>query len=242
MSTRAAIARAVDKGDGGIHFEGRYHHWDGYPTGLGATLYEAYNGFFQRDLDAMLKYLVDDHPAGWSTINGSDFSLEPGFFDSFDHNGTCVCGLPENEHLCQTSGHEEHVRAHLPYPCGRDYGLHLGHRYEPDEATRQHLAAIARIPRCFCHGGRSENAYLVTEENASGSGCEYVYVLKDTPDGAVMLILSSYTSIGSPTGEKDRKMIGFFGMGDENAEWKPIGVVGLDTTEIPDFQKIEEAA
>ena len=34
MSTRSLIARKTEDG-----FEGTYHHWDGYPTGLGYTLW-----------------------------------------------------------------------------------------------------------------------------------------------------------------------------------------------------------
>ena len=67
MSTRSVIARPTETG-----FLGRYHHWDGYPAGLGATLYENYRGHFQRDLDAMCRFLLDDHPAGFSTIVGRD--------------------------------------------------------------------------------------------------------------------------------------------------------------------------
>lgn len=79
MSTRAIIAREVDSRTGKFKFKGRYHHSDGYPTGLGATLYDLYNGHFEKDLPAMLKYLLDDHPAGWSCINDCDFTLEPGY-------------------------------------------------------------------------------------------------------------------------------------------------------------------
>ena len=70
MSTRGAIA-TISKPEG---FKGVYHHWDSYPTGLGATLYRLYNGHFQKDLPAMLKALINDHPAGWSTINDKDWS------------------------------------------------------------------------------------------------------------------------------------------------------------------------
>lgn len=74
MGTRGAIARLTDEG-----FSGRYHHWDSYPTGLGKTLWDAWHVYFQADTDAMLTYLIDQHPAGWSSINASDFSLPPGY-------------------------------------------------------------------------------------------------------------------------------------------------------------------
>jgi hypothetical protein len=249
MSTRAAIARAVDKPGGGIHFEGRYHHWDGYPTGLGRTLYQLYNGYFERDLDAMLKFLIDDHPGGWSTINDRDLSLPIGFSDdnlepceaSAYHvkEGLKGCGRPCWEHFQQyyagsayshrkTAYDGSRRRAPKP-PAGTDNGvLVLGHvplrNYERP-----------RGPECYCHGSRDEDGWVVTEENAAGSGCEWVYLLKDTPDGAYMMVLSSYTQVdGVPA-----KMIGMFGMGDPNAEWKPVAVVGLDTTTEPDWAAIE---
>ena len=99
MGTRAVIARRTGENT----FAGRYHHWDGYPSGLGATLFEAYNGHFKRDSRAMLRYLIDDHPAGWSTINGADFTQPPGFNENgFRSTGpACYChgGRSESENL-----------------------------------------------------------------------------------------------------------------------------------------------
>lgn len=218
MSTRAAIARPTSNEGEAISFAGTYHHWDGYPTGLGSTLFELYRGHFNRDLDAMLKFLIDDHPGGWSTINGKDLSLPPGFTEM-------KSGVPSDP--CAVEGCQYGAFQHAPGQYQK-----VKHTYVPKPLP----------PECYCHGERSEEGWVVTQENASGSGCEYVYVLKQTPDGAVMLILSSYTDIGSPTGEKDQKMIGFFGAGDDNAEWKPIAVVGLDREDEPDWKKIEEAA
>jgi hypothetical protein len=45
MSTRAVIARQTDPDDPGC-WEGRYHHWDGYPSGLGRALWHAYHSIF----------------------------------------------------------------------------------------------------------------------------------------------------------------------------------------------------
>ena len=75
MSTRALIARTTS--DGG--WEARYHHWDGYPEGLGATLYDLFNGHFEQDAKAMLHILLDEHPGGWSNIIDADFNEAPGF-------------------------------------------------------------------------------------------------------------------------------------------------------------------
>jgi hypothetical protein len=75
MSTRSLIARATGEGT----FKGVYHHWDGYPTGLGKYLTEILAGPFAGDLPRMLGTLIDEHPAGWSTIVGKDFTLKPGY-------------------------------------------------------------------------------------------------------------------------------------------------------------------
>lgn len=76
MSTRSFIGRP------GLEFEspfGRYHHSDGYPSGVGATLYQAIRDHFKGDIEAALRYLINDHPAGWSCLVGADFTLKPGF-------------------------------------------------------------------------------------------------------------------------------------------------------------------
>lgn len=74
MSTHAIIARKTPGG-----FEGVYHHWDSYPSGLGQTLYQLYNGHFHKNIRKMMCVLIDMHPAGWSNINDADFSLKAGF-------------------------------------------------------------------------------------------------------------------------------------------------------------------
>jgi len=116
MSTRSFIARqtSTKKGDG---FKGRYHHNDGYPSGVGATLFELYNGHFKRDIKAMLKFLIDDHPAGWSSINNTDFNSPAGFNENgFRTNGPhCYChgGRKESAQLIT----EKNASS-----CGCEYG------------------------------------------------------------------------------------------------------------------------
>jgi len=75
MSTRSCIARSTGEG----RFKGVYHHWDGYPPSLGATLFRIYRQHFQQDLESMLTFLIEQHPAGWSTINNADFTLPAGY-------------------------------------------------------------------------------------------------------------------------------------------------------------------
>lgn len=71
-------------------------------------------------------------------------------------------------------------------------------------------------PLCYCHGGRHETGWKVTEHNASGSGVEYVYAFS----GSTMFILASFCDDGS-------KMIGMFGSGDPNAAWRIVAEVNL---------------
>ena len=163
MSTRGAIARV--KGDG---FVGVYHHWDSYPKWLGKTLWELYHGHFKGDLEAMLTVLIDQHPAGWSTINNKDFTKEPGF------------GAGEQ-------------------------------------------------PECYCHGDRQEEANPVTDKDAAGIGCEWVYVFNDQKQ---MLVLASVNGDGS-------KMIGMFGQGNPDAKWCIQAIIELDGEE-PDWEAIKE--
>lgn len=63
MSTRGVIARKTGSG-----FRGVYHHWDGYPSGLGKYLFELRWRRFKGDTQKMLKFLIDEHPNGWSSI------------------------------------------------------------------------------------------------------------------------------------------------------------------------------
>jgi hypothetical protein len=74
MSTRSAIMRHEEGGGRGV-----YHHWDGYPSGLGVTLVKLYFGHFGEDVELMTKELIDVHPAGWSTLNSRDLTKPAGF-------------------------------------------------------------------------------------------------------------------------------------------------------------------
>src|SRR6266581_7135446 len=76
MSTRSVIARRTPEG-----FTGVYHHFDGYPSGVGAQLKQLYNGHFHKDIKAMMHTLIDEHSTGWSNINGADFTQIPGFIE-----------------------------------------------------------------------------------------------------------------------------------------------------------------
>ena len=166
MSTRGCIARLTSRSP--ISFEGVYHHWDSYPSGLSHMLYLLWNQDFHRDTQAMLRKLIDAHGAGWSTIIG-----------------------------CRFKGGQSDTGG-------------------------------SRSPSCYCHGGRSESAWRVTEKNASGSGVEYVYAF----EGDTMVVLGSFV-------EEGQKMIGMFGCGDPNASWRIMAEINLLGRE-PDWEALDE--
>ncbi len=159
MGTRGAIARKTKTG-----FKGVYHHWDSYPSGLGEMLWKCYHKWFNRDINKMLKFLIDGHPGGWSTIN------------EFAETGKL--------------------------------------------ARRTGINPKGAYPR--------KEAWIVNEQNASGSGIEYVYVFENNK----MHILSSYTA-------RYGKMIGAFGTGDPKATWKVCETINLNGKE-PNWNKLDE--
>ena len=73
MGTRSVIAVPLDGG-----FQGRYCHWDGYPTGVGKDLQALVN----RDgLDTVIRVLTQDN-YGWSGLMldmGAEFDTDFGY-------------------------------------------------------------------------------------------------------------------------------------------------------------------
>lgn len=209
MSTRGVIA--VQHGHG---FKGRYHHFDSYPSGLGRTLYYWAN---KMPRDKLIKLLIDEHPAGWSTIVGRDLTKEPGYVDLFNVNRECaICGRMIWEHYKQYYGRDGRPPLPKEYEV-IDKWLITDHSPEPVKLPDDNR------PSCYCHGTRSENIdQVLTEQNAQACGCEYAYVFND--DLSAMTIYSSYCTNGE-------KMIGMFGCGDENAVWVEIATVKFDEAE-----------
>ncbi len=75
MATRAIIAYTVPPQH--ESWQGVYHHFDGYPSGLGRALQQLYQGHFQRDSARMIQALILDHPAGWSNCAGDWDQFKP---------------------------------------------------------------------------------------------------------------------------------------------------------------------
>lgn len=215
MSTRGLIARKTKTG-----FEGVYHHFDSYPQGLGNELWNTYHGHFQGDLKCMLVAMIDKHPAGWSTILDADWDLAPGFVEYPTDITRCVeCGKFQWVHYRQY-----YKQNGATEPKGSEIMV-LGHSFKAD------MTKDPKNPQCYCHGRRHEEAMKVTEENASGSGCEYAYVFDEATKE--MYVLSSYRGNGN-----GKKMVGWFGCGDEKATWNTLAVVKLDEKKEPDWEKM----
>lgn len=96
MATRSILARPV--GDG---WEGRYHHSDGYPSTMGPLLRRV-REHFKGNVEAMLRFVIDEHPAGWSVLDG-DLSLTPGYVEDISTlpvypEGTTITGHDGAQH------------------------------------------------------------------------------------------------------------------------------------------------
>jgi hypothetical protein len=65
VSTRGIVAR-VGKNEG--EFSGRYTHSDSMPMSRGPLLWKMLHEEFTGDLKRMLRYLIDEHKAGWSSL------------------------------------------------------------------------------------------------------------------------------------------------------------------------------
>lgn len=74
-------------------FAGRYVHSASQPAYVIGRLLGLYRGPFNRDLEAMQRFLIDDHPGGWSRL-GDDPTIDTGWSDAnrAERTGfTCYC-------------------------------------------------------------------------------------------------------------------------------------------------------
>jgi len=69
MSTRSLVARAT----GQDTFVGRYVHFDGYPSGVGRSLWNVCRRTFEGDADRMLASIIDDNVGGIDDIDERAF-------------------------------------------------------------------------------------------------------------------------------------------------------------------------
>jgi hypothetical protein len=157
MSTNGIIARSTGEGT----FKGRYHHWDSYPSGLGVALVELYRGHFKHDLTHMLTVLLDQHPAGWSTIVQKDFGLKPGYTNVGSRpDGMSIeefQNQPLNRRLqcyCHGARHEEDFLHDEKSDCGAEWAyvfdedekvLHVLDRQKHEVSGEYHWQDVGRI-------------------------------------------------------------------------------------------------
>lgn len=129
MATRSIIAFAMDSAHPD-KWVGRYHHSDGYPSGLGRYLFGAFKNHFQGDIRAAYKLLFEDHPAGFSCLLGCNLSLPAGYvndreslyekgpdgradwFKPIPHGAICYCHGDRHEDAAEYTHEDE---PDLPY-------------------------------------------------------------------------------------------------------------------------------
>jgi hypothetical protein len=179
----------------------------------------------------MLEYLIDAHPAGWSTIN-KDWSLPEGDPPDDNYRICATCGKLNWEHFRQY-----YTEAKTPVPS---YWERAGRPVIPETPGASDILVLGHKPPIDTSETTgpepypdSEPACVMTEESAAGSGCEYAYVFE--AELHIMHIQSSYCD---PQGKHAGvKMIGAFGSGDPKSEWRTIETVDLNDVE-PDWDKI----
>jgi hypothetical protein len=83
------IARPTPTG-----WQGRYVHNDGHPDTRIPLLLDLYHRHYRHDLQAMTRFLLDQHPAGWSQL-GTDPTADTGWYNAVPltqrHNFVCYC-------------------------------------------------------------------------------------------------------------------------------------------------------
>jgi hypothetical protein len=157
VSTRGIIARSTGEGT----FAGRYHHWDSYPSGLGLTLVELYRGHFKQDLNRLLQVLLDEHPAGWSTILHKDFNLKPGYTNIGTRPDRMSIDKFQNQPLnrrpqcyCHGHRHEDGFLHDEKSDCGAEWAyvldedeklLHVLDRQKHEQSGEYHWQEVGRI-------------------------------------------------------------------------------------------------
>lgn len=109
MGTRSIVAKPV--GDGWF---GRYCHWDGYPEGVGLALLDGYEWL---GYDALVKKLIDDEQVGWSSLAGTDLTLEPTWYEmgKSGPNPTSYTARGETDELHFTESSEDYSGAEWLY-------------------------------------------------------------------------------------------------------------------------------
>lgn len=85
MATRWIIAQAESDS-----WRGRYGHWDGYPSGVGAQLWKSYHEEMEHNAERLLHFLTQEH-VGWSYICGCDLTKPPHMHNIGKDDGAAQC-------------------------------------------------------------------------------------------------------------------------------------------------------
>lgn len=140
----SVIARPTDAG-----FAGRYIHNDGHP-GIRLPLLRAlYAGPFRGDLDAMTRFLVDEHPAGWSQL-GPNPAVETAWVNGrssigYDHF-ICFChGDRHDDPLLCTHADTDGAQADWVYILKTD-GIDVLHDISEEGDAAWSLAIFSPWP------------------------------------------------------------------------------------------------
>jgi hypothetical protein len=175
-STPAAITRWTNRPD--HEWAGRYHHWDGYPWALGATLFDLVRQCTLGDLATTLRGLIDDHPAGWSTINGADWALRPGFTERWKDESGKKLALDLAalwEPLYERTRRTQLEATLVELPPAEAMRLQRNKQFILWNSLTHYFGALRRA-RCYCHGDRDEVPWELTQDDAASYGVEWVYV------------------------------------------------------------------
>lgn len=225
MGIRSVVARP--SGDG---FEGRYVHWDGYPSGVGASLWAAHHGHFGGDVEAMQRYLIDDEPVGWSSLAGIDWDLPKGWHDAHDRNAPCAdCTLPLWRHYAQY--YPETGDPAAPMVNGaRRVGL-----IKPGEVLQLGHGHVA-IPTTTgpqSYSCRGETGDQMVTSSGDDCGTEWAYVLAPH---ALFVFERKWK-------DDDGHMVGMFGMGagEDGGYWFPLAECRWSDAE-PDWATLDSGA
>lgn len=228
MGTRSVVAKPV--GDG---FEGRYVHWDGYPSGVGASLWKARQEHFST-VEEMVTYLIDEEPVGWSALGGIDWSLPKGWHDAYDRDEPCAdCTLPMWRHYAQyypEGGPNDPMvngarRAELIIP-GETMQLGHSHRSVP----------VITGPQSYSCRGETGEQWITSDGDDCGP--EWAYVL--TPHAMYV-----FERRFGKRGEDQGHGVGMFGMGasdtDAGGYWHSVAECRW-TDEEPDWERLDAGA
>lgn len=219
MSTRSVIAEPY--GDG---WRGRYHHFDGYPSGVGATLWDLFHGYYLEDLDAMTHRLITDEPVGWSNINGADMNLPNCWTDR--NTETCaICGRQTWEHYRQYygSGYGEGRTAPNPHEI-----VQFGHSPKPIEGPHG--------PESYSARGESDEQWITSDGDDGGT--EWAYVLAKR---GLWIFERRFGGFGDDQGHGT----GMWGMGASDTEagghWFCVGLFEWGEAE-PNWEQLDQGA